>query len=194
MAVAPDQTQTPPSLPLLWLLSDARNDAALERSLAALPAGSGFVFRHYHLGEEERRARFAALAAVARDHGHRVVLSDDTVRAQAWDADGLYGPPERIASAQGLALLIATAHDRTQIVAAVRSRAHAVMLSPVYATRSHPDGTALGPAKFYALARSSPIPVIALGGMDAERARELDWTRWAAIDGLTTAVDTPGNA
>ena len=29
---------------------------------------------------------------------------------------------------------------------------------------------------------------------EAQRARELDWTRWAAIDGLTTAVDTPGNA
>ncbi|MEL7317386.1 MAG: thiamine phosphate synthase, partial [Pseudomonadota bacterium] len=28
-------------------------------------------------------------------------------------------------------------------------------------------------------------PVIALGGMTAERAREIQWPRWAAIDGLS---------
>jgi len=27
--------------------------------------------------------------------------------------------------------------------------------------------------------------VIALGGMTAERARAMDWPRWAAIDGLS---------
>ena len=54
------------SLPLIWLLSDARNDAQLEQALADLPRGSGFVFRHYHLSPEARRARFDTLAALAR--------------------------------------------------------------------------------------------------------------------------------
>ena len=43
------------SLPLIWLLSDARNDAQLEQALADLPRGSGFVFRHYHLPPDARR-------------------------------------------------------------------------------------------------------------------------------------------
>ena len=43
-------------LPLLWLLSDKRNDAGLEDALRALPPRSGFVFRHYHLEESARRA------------------------------------------------------------------------------------------------------------------------------------------
>lgn len=184
-AVAPDQTPAAPRLPELWLLSDARNDAALERSLAALPHGSGFVFRHYHLGHDERRARFDALAARARGHGHLVVLSDRPARAAEWGADGVYGAAERIA---GTAIpAIATAHDQVEIAAASRAGAHAIMLSPVFATRSHPGGTALGAARFHALARRSPLPVIALGGMDAGRARELDWGRWAAIDGLTAS-------
>jgi hypothetical protein len=34
--------------PRLWLLSDERNDAVLERPCAACPRGSGFVYRHYH--------------------------------------------------------------------------------------------------------------------------------------------------
>ena len=59
------------------------------------------------------------------------------------------------------------------------------MISPVFPTRSHLGGEALGANRFHALARTSPLPVIALGGMDADRARDLDWPRWAAIDGLT---------
>lgn len=180
VAVAPDQT---PTLPDLWLLSDARNDAALEQSLAALPPGSGFVFRHYHLADEERRARFAALAALAREHGHLVVLSDDPAHAREWGADGVYGSAAQIAGAGVLA--IATAHDEAEIVAAADAGADAIMLSPVFATRSHPGGKALGATQFHALVSRSPLPVIALGGMDAGRARQLGWPSWAAIDGLT---------
>ena len=48
-------------LPTIWLLTDARNDAALEGILRRLPRGSGLVFRHYHLPAPQRRARFDAL-------------------------------------------------------------------------------------------------------------------------------------
>lgn len=170
-------------MPQLWLLSDARNDAALERSLAALPPRSGFVFRHYHLAEAERRARFAALAALARKHGHLVVLSGEAACSRQWGADGVYGPAARITGAGILA--IATAHDEAEIASAARAGASAIMLSPAFASRSHPGGEVLGATRFHALARTSPLPVIALGGMDPARARELGWTRWAAIDGLT---------
>ncbi len=187
VAVAPDQTptRTPgvPSLPHQWLLSDARNDAALERSLVALPRRSGFVFRHYHLGEAERHARFGALAELARKNGHLVVLSDDPARAREWGAEGVYGSAGRIAGAEIFA--IATAHDEAEIAASVSAGAAAIMLSPVFATRSHPGGKVLGATRFLALARSTPLPVIALGGMNATRARDLGWPRWAAIDGLT---------
>lgn len=195
VTVAPDQTPSQtlprtsdvPGLPHLWLLSDARNDAALERSIVALPPGSGFVYRHYHLAADARRARFAALAALARRHGHLVILSDDPARAAAWEADGVYGPAARIAAARGLSLspLVATAHDEAEIEAATRTGASAIMLSPVFATRSHPGAAALGVARFHALANHSSLPLIALGGMDRARAQELGWTRWAAIDGLS---------
>ena len=77
------------SLPLIWLLSDARNDAQLEQALADLPRGSGFVFRHYHLSPEARRARFDTLAALARRRRHAVVLAG----TQDWGADGRSGAP-----------------------------------------------------------------------------------------------------
>ena len=179
------QGQPPPAvhLPDLWLLSDQRNDAGLEAALARLPGGSGFVFRHYHLDEIERRARFAALALAARRHRHLVFLSDSTASARGWGADGVYGPPYRVAGAADM-LAIATAHDAAELRAAADAGADAAMLSPVFPTRSHPDADGLGIARFRALAAAAPLPVIALGGMTAERARQLDHPRWAAIDGL----------
>src|SRR5690606_38001039 len=62
------------ALPDLWLFSDERNDAGLEDALRRLPPGSGFVFRHYRLAPDERRARFEALAAIGRAAGHAMVL------------------------------------------------------------------------------------------------------------------------
>lgn len=171
-------------LPDLWLLSDARNDTALEEALTTLPEGSGFVFRHYHLEPEERRARFQMLRSICRSKNHLVVLSGDAPLAREWGADGIYGAPERLTNAAPM-LRIATAHDAAEIAAAQAAGADAIMLSPVFATRSHPDAATLGPELFHELAAATTLPVIALGGMTAERARELGVTRWAAIDGLS---------
>lgn len=175
-----DQGQT---LPLLWLLSDARNDAGLERALTALPHGSGFVFRHYHLAPEARRDRFDALAVIARAGEHLVILSGPAELAQAWGADGIYGPPGKLGKVPGL-LRLATAHDAREIFLANRAGADGVFLSPVFPTRSHPGGGCLGIGNFREIAGRAEMPVIALGGMTAERAHDLDWPRWGAIDGL----------
>lgn len=173
------------TIPDLWLLSDERNDRVLEQALADLPEGSGFVFRHYHLTARQRKRRFDALAAVARASGHIVTLADDLSTAIEWGAVAVYGPPGRVGS-PGPLLRIATVHDRHEIAHANRIMADAVMLSPVFATRSHPGGNWLGPRRFHELAECARMPVIALGGMTAERASDLDWQRWAAIDGLSS--------
>jgi len=59
-----------------------------------------------------------------------------------------------------------------------------VLLSPVFPTRSHPGGKVLGALRFRLLAARSRLPVLALGGMNARRARALRGFGWAAIDGL----------
>ena len=175
-------------LPAIWLLSDARNDSGLEAALAKLPRRSGFIFRHYHLDPKLRRERFRTLSAIARKHGHLVVLSDEAALARRWGAEGIYGAPGRIRRAGGSSvgfLHLATAHNLPEIVASQRAGADAVLISPIFATRSHEDAKTLGPVRFGLLARKARIPVIALGGMDAGKAKRLGWPRWAAIDGLS---------
>lgn len=172
-------------LPALWLISDARNDAGLEAALAALPRRSGFIYRHYHLPGPERLARFRQLRQAARARGHIVVLADSALTAREWGADGIYGSPRALWPRRRGLLHLATAHDLHELGLAARLGADAALLSPVFPTRSHPGGAVLGPVRFRLLARQSPIPVIALGGMTGARASTLQWPRWAAIDGLS---------
>ncbi|MEO0032326.1 MAG: hypothetical protein RIS94_2084 [Pseudomonadota bacterium] len=164
-------------VPNVILLSDARNDAVLERAIACLPRGSALVFRHYHLPLPERAHRLRELARACRARGVALVLAGDG-----------YGP------AQGLVrrapLRLATAHGLREIGDAARARADAVLLSPVFPTRSHPGAKGLGAVRFLLLARQSPVPVIALGGMTPARARALPVHGWAAIDGLTGGLAT----
>jgi thiamine-phosphate pyrophosphorylase len=172
-------------LPRLWLISDARNDAGLEHALAKLPRGSGFIYRHYHLPGAERLARFRVLRRAARARGHVVILADSALTAREWGADGIYGAPLSFYPRRRGLIHLATAHNRAEIGLAARLGADAVLLSPVFPTRSHPGGAVLGAVRFRLLARQSPLPVIALGGMTPHRARSLGWPRWAAIDGLS---------
>jgi len=172
----------PKRQPEIWAISDIRNDAALEALLLRLPRGSGLIYRHYHLPPAERRARFDRLAAIARRRGHRVILAGTAAEARAWGADGAYGSPSRLAHGPAMLRLV-TAHALGEIARARRARADAVVLSPVFATRSHPGARTLGLLRFRLLAARARLPVIALGGMTTARACRIG-TAWAAIDGL----------
>jgi len=172
-----------PTLPALWLISDARNDARLERILRKLPRGCGLIFRHHHLAPAPRRARWEQLRRLAHAHGHLAILAGTAALARHWRADGAYGSASKLANGPAT-LRLATAHTLPEIAAAHRARAAAILLSPVHPTRSHPGAPSLGPQKFHALAARARVPVIALGGMTPHRARALRTPRWAAIDGI----------
>lgn len=173
------------TLPALWLISDARNDAGLGAALAALPRGSGFIYRHYHLPNAERLARFRALRRMAKARGHVVILADSALTAREWGADGVYGAPRSLVPRRSGLIHLATAHSLVELGLAARLGADAALLSPVFPTRSHPGGGVLGPVRFRLLAGQTRLPVIALGGMSSDTARALGWRRWAAIDGLS---------
>ena len=167
-------------VPDVLLVSDRRNDAVLERVLARLPGGSGLVYRHYHLAPEKRRQRFRAL----RCEGIVAIWSGTAREARRAGAQGVYGDPLKLARGPHI-MRFATAHSLREIGRANRHRADAILLSPVFATRSHPHAKTLGPVRFRLLAARASIPVIALGGMNAHQARRLCWRKWAAIQAFS---------
>ena len=164
-------------LPRLWLMTDERLGEGLFAALQRLPGGGGIVFRHYSLPEAERRALFEEVKALAHRRNQLLLLAGPAEQALAWGADGSHG------RGPGHDLRSAPVHDLAEIRAAERDGADFLFLSPVFATRSHPGARPLGPARFNLLARRTKLPVIALGGMNAIRARRLrEAYGWAGID------------
>jgi thiamine-phosphate pyrophosphorylase len=161
-------------LPSIWLFTDERlggacAEDALWRALDRLPRGAGIVFRHYSLAPAARADLLTRIAGIARRRGlmlvgSRIPGSPDGVHrsAQAPQGRRIHGQ-----------FVTAAAHNRREAIAAFRAGADLVFLSPVFATNSHPGGRVLGPIRFGLAARGLPGPVIALGGMNAKRARRL---------------------
>lgn len=173
------------SLPKIWLISDARNDAVLEQALKRMPRGSGFIYRHYHLDDPARFKRFQALLKVAKACEHTIILADSALTAREWGADGTYGPPLSHWPRRRDTIHFATVHSMRELALANRTGSDAALVSPVFTTASHPGTPVLGPVRFRLLARHAQMPVIALGGMDEAKSLALRWNRWAAIDGLS---------
>lgn len=181
-------------MPPVWLMTDERiAPADLLRAAARLPRGSAIVLRHYGLGDAARRALFEQLKAIARRRRCLILLAGDPAQAHVWGADGHHGrapapAPARTSRKGRRWLHSAPAHDAGELAAARAAGADAVLLSPLFATRSHPGAAPLGPARFAALARRAPMPVIALGGVRPRHARlvhRLGAAGYAAIDGLS---------
>lgn len=159
-------------LPRLWLMTDERLGDGLLDAVARLPEGAGIVFRHYSLNEAARRAVFDAVRAT---HAGVLLLAGPVELAVLWGADGSHGRHPGAVSAP--------AHDLAEIRMAEEAGAQLIFLSPVFPTRSHPDAQGLGPERFAALAGETALPVIALGGMDRERAKKLSGAYgWAGVD------------
>lgn len=160
-----------PPIPRQWLMTDPRMGEGLWGALERLPRGAGVVVRHQRAAD--RKALIRKVAKVARRQGLVVVVAQGRGRLNVHNGRGNW---------RG-ALVTASAHTRREAIAASRRGADAVFLSPVFATRSHPGARSLGRAKFGLAARGLTIPVIALGGMDARRAKSLPGAYgWAGID------------
>lgn len=178
------------NIPSLWLVTDERvAPDALLASAARLPRGeAGILFRHYRTPPSERRTLFRQMRSIARRRRLALLLAGPARHAAAWGADGWHGQG---AGGHARQLLRSMAvHDVRELEAAERAGADLVFLSPLFATRSHPGGRALGRARFAALAHDAKMPVMALGGIQWRHRSMLSGlgaSGWAAIDGLTVA-------
>jgi thiamine-phosphate pyrophosphorylase len=185
------QGKTSRRVPSVWLMTDERvSDASLLRAVTRLPRGSAVVVRHYALAEAARRDLFARIRRAGRGRGLRILLAGDEATARKWGADGHHDRRRRTANGK-LWLHSAPVHDLPELRAAIRAGADAVLLSHLFATRSHPGARPLGAARFAAIARRSSRPVIALGGVQPRHealVRQLGAAGFAAIDGLTRSI------
>jgi thiamine-phosphate pyrophosphorylase len=175
----------------LVFVTDPQRTPEPERIAEMLPGGSMIIFRAF--GAADAVARGKALKAIARRRGLLLLAGADPALARRIGADGVH-LPERIAQRAGAIrrarpgwTVTAAAHGLPAARRALRAGADAVLVSPVFPSRSPSAKGALGPLRFAALARAAGGPVYALGGVDGVSARRLAGSGAigvAAVDGL----------
>jgi thiamine-phosphate pyrophosphorylase len=169
------------SWPRIWLMTDERLGERLWAAIDRLPSGAGIVFRHYSLEQAEREQLAMRVAQAARERGLTVAIARNADLAHGAGANLVHNPVQ-VPSALPFSQAV---HSIEQAEQARTAGAALVFVSPVYATRSHPGATPLGPPRAAEIARAAGVPAIALGGMDAKRFADLEgegFYGWAAID------------
>jgi len=179
---------------LVFLTDDDRTPDPLP-AIAALPRGALVIIR---ARDPARRRDLAHTAArLAQKHGLMLSIAGDASLAAEVSADGLHLAESEIEkagryrSANPSRLLTAATHSAHAVVRAHLAGVHAVLLSPIFATASHPDRAAFGLSRLRTIARTSPIPIYALGGIDAENVDQLKNIPLAGIAAIGALLPKP---
>lgn len=161
-------------LPQQYLITgpDPRQpDQFLQRLEASLSRGVRLVqFRAPGLEEDEYADLAERVQRVCRQHDAQLLLNCSVELARELDADGVHLSSHRLAALSERPLtedkwVAASCHNRDELCQAMAIDADFCLLSPVFATRSHPEADPLGWERFAEMAKWANIPVYALGGM-----------------------------
>jgi thiamine-phosphate pyrophosphorylase len=159
-----------PLWPREWLMTDERLGKRLWQAIDALPTGAGIVFRQYATPEDERTRLAHLVAGLCRERGLTLAVARDVTLANSLSAQLVHNP---VGDPAALPCSMAV-HDDREARAAEAAGTALTFVAPIFATRSHPGGQALGTETAAHLARLAGRPAIALGGMNAERFAQLD--------------------
>lgn len=154
-----------------------------------LPKGSVVIVRDYDYADRLALAR--SLRDVTRAGKQMLLVAGDASLARAVNADGVHLPEHLLSRPPvltGFSLVTAACHSRAAMKRAAALGADLALVSPVFETRSHAGAPMLGLHRFARLVKDAPLPVAALGGVNAETAkklRPLNIAAFAAIDGFS---------
>jgi len=169
-----------------------------------LSGGAAVLQLRMKTGTDRERADLArALRELTRAARVPFVMNDRADLALLVDADGLHLGQDDLSVADARRLLGArqlgvSTHDLGQALAAERDGADLIGFGPVFdtQTKERPDPT-VGLATLAEVCRAVRVPVVAIGGLTAERAAQAydAGARWvAAISAVTAAADVQASA
>lgn len=164
-------------LPPVLLITDraqAQGDLAEVAAQACAGGCRWLSLREKDLPEAEQLALFARLRAATAPFSARLTLHGSAALARLAGADGVHLPDGSDAAAAramlGPGALLGLSLHRPADAAGVDVRCvDYITASPVFLTASKPGyGPALGVEGLAAFVAASPVPVVALGGVEAE--------------------------
>jgi thiamine-phosphate pyrophosphorylase len=185
----------------LYAITPELEDTArlLELVAAALDGGAAAVQYRAKNADAARRGEQAyALAQLCRERGACFIVNDDVELARASGADGVHLGREDGAIAEArkrlgeTALIGASCYDRLDLAReAAAQGADYVAFGSVFASSTKPDAVR---APLWLLAqakRELPLPVVAIGGIDADNAPLLVACGVDAVAVISAIFDAP---
>ena len=179
-------------LPPRIFMTDRHRLPNWQEVLTLLPEGTGVIFRDYDAPDRKKMAEL--VADICGAQGLILSIAGDPELALGLNA-GFHMPEKQAPSLfrhlsrlPVNAFVTLSVHNMRGLISAQHLPVHAVLISPVFTTNSHPDAATLGPVRFASLAKKSPCPVYALGGMSEAQLKRVNsiHTRnlvgYAAID------------
>jgi len=165
-------------LPPLIFVTDPVRIRHPEDIAPHLPAGCGIIYRHF--GEVHAHERAQLLRRISHDHGLILLIGEDEVLADEIGADGVHLREHSLDRAGTVArpgwIVTAACHSAEAMRRAEAQRGlAAVLVSPVFASASpSTQGVIpLGRRGVQALAETTSLPVIALGGITCDTIEQL---------------------
>lgn len=163
------------------------------RSAQRLPEGSAVIYRHF--GDPNRVNIAHKLRKVTASRGQQLLIGDDPALMETVGADGVHfkRDPYLVAAqclrdrAPDALISMAGLKGETAKYFGDLSCLEGILLSSVFASDSPTAGMPLGIVKFAQLCTTLPVPVFALGGINAQTVSKLKSSGaagFAAIGGL----------
>lgn len=177
----------PRHLPPVLFLTDPQRVNDPVRAIGRLPSGAGVIYRHF--GASNRHDIARQMVKVCAERGLTFLVGADPELAAYVEADGVHWPEARLTEARHwrghFHIQTASAHSQRALTLALRTGMDAAMVSTVFASNSASASRPLGASRFRRLAKTSPLPIYALGGVNARTASRLSQVSGlAAIEGL----------
>jgi thiamine-phosphate pyrophosphorylase len=161
-------------LPNLLFFTDPERTPDPERVAERLPAGAAVVFRAF--GASYAAERGARLREITRRRGLRLLVGADETLALQVEADGVHLPERLLPTLSDLRaahpgwLITLAAHDMESALAGAEAGADALVVSPIFPSRSPSAGAPLGVEGLKRIVEAVETPVYALGGVHADTA------------------------
>ena len=146
--------------------------AAQLQALADGPAYGLVQVREPDMNQQQLQAFVTEVAAIVHERGGKVVVNADPDWLQGWPVDGVHLSGPRLRHLQqrpDVAWVGASVHSAAELQRAGELALDYALLGQVQPTTSHPGVTPLGWDGFArVLAAGIPLPVYALGGLQAQ--------------------------
>ena len=137
------------------------------------------------------------LADCPEKQDSRLLVNERWDIAASCGADGVHLPagslpPSMLRSQAGAGMIIGVScHHRNEVAQAVREGVSYILLGPIFETLSKPGATPLGLPFLKEVCESCPVPIYALGGIDARHAADCIQAGAAGVAGIRLFQEAP---